>query len=164
MQRSTADSVTHALHRNWPPAAKNVFLICPGAGWSNVFAWMGLALVLVSLYWLHLVYTDTHSDAIHTYESSFISWLSVLAIFLGGAGLSASPCSCSLFFAAFCDSNRARCKLWANVTHFTGKWWAKKWRLNNVSSAYLFVPLLMKVTQEDVCFLCYNNCGKKYDY
>lgn len=27
-------------------------------------------------------------------------------------------------------------------------------------SVYLFVPLLMKVTQEDVCFFCYNNCGE----
>lgn len=58
---------------------------------------------------LHIGYTldvHTHPHPLthkHTlYESSFISWLSVLAIFLGGAGLSASPCSCSLFFAAFC--------------------------------------------------------------
>lgn len=115
VQPSTTDTVTHALNCKRPSAAKNVFLICRGAGWSNVFAWMG---VLVSLYWLHLLYTDTHSHAIHTYESSFISWLSVLAIFLGGAGLSDSPCSCSLFFAAFCDSNRVWCELSANGTHF----------------------------------------------
>lgn len=43
-------------------------------------------------------HTPTHT---HIYESSFISWLSVRAIFRGGAGLSPSPCSCSLFFAAF---------------------------------------------------------------
>lgn len=42
------------------------------------------------------------------YESSFISWLSVRAIFLGGAGLSPSPCSCSLFFAAFCEVERSK--------------------------------------------------------
>lgn len=60
------------------------------------------------LYWLYPidanthVYPPTHTHTTRTYESSFISWLSVLAIFLGGAGLSPSACSCSLFFAAFC--------------------------------------------------------------
>lgn len=67
-----------------------------------------LFLVVSVGYTLHMQ-THTHSRTharkqTHTYiyESSFISWLSVLAIFLGGAGLSPSPCSCSLFFAAFC--------------------------------------------------------------
>lgn len=31
------------------------------------------------------------------------------------------------------------------------------WRQTEMM-AHLFVPLLMQVTQEDVCFLCYNNC------
>lgn len=33
-----------------------------------------------------------------------------------------------------------------------------KWYLQRTAHAHLFVPLLMKVTQEDVGFLCYNNC------
>lgn len=63
------------------------------------------------LYWLYPIDANTHvyphtHNRTRTYESSFISWLSVLAIFLGGAGLSPSACSCSLFFAAFCLTHR----------------------------------------------------------
>lgn len=81
--------------------------------WPEVFIWM--VIILCSCFFIlatscihKQTHTHTHSHAhthtdarTHTYESSFISWLSVLAIFLGGAGLSPSPCSCSLFFAAF---------------------------------------------------------------
>lgn len=83
---------------------------CHSAEWpEEVFIQAVLAFVFVCLYWLYPVYANTHTRAqehTHTYESSFISWLSVLAIFLGGAGLSPSPCSCSLFFAAFCVTQR----------------------------------------------------------
>lgn len=59
-------------------------------------------LILAIPYWCKHTCIPTHTHTTRTYESSFISWLSVLAIFLGGAGLSPSACSCSLFFAAFC--------------------------------------------------------------
>lgn len=81
-----------------PAAAQN--------GQKSSLRWDYPIVFLYSLYWLYPVCANTqlftHTHALtYTYESSFISWLSVLAIFLGGAGLSPSPCSCSLFFAAF---------------------------------------------------------------
>lgn len=88
---------------------------CHSTEWSEVFIQVGLSIhypfVFVRLYCLYPVHTNTHTfthtyTRTHIYESSFISWLSVLAIFLGGAGLSPSPCSCSLFFAAFCVTQR----------------------------------------------------------
>lgn len=127
---------------------------------KTVFVGVGLSFVLVSLHWLCPIYTSTQSNTIRSYESSFISWLSVLAIFLGGAGLSPSPCSCSLFFAAFCAilKKKELCKITFKCQRLD---MINKGSRNNVSSAYLFVPLLMKVTQEDVGFLCYNNCRNK---
>lgn len=71
-------------------------------------------LCLLFVYTGYTQYTQTLTHCFHTqinthsYESSFISWLSVLAIFLGGAGLSPSPCSCSLFFAAFCVTQKIK--------------------------------------------------------
>lgn len=104
-------------------------------------------------------HTRTHSNPEeHHYESSVISWLSVLAIFLGGAGLSPSPCSCSLFFAAFFDTEDKKKKGQSNHLLFTISLESSWWWLCLEKQTHLFVPLLMEVTQKDVGFLCHNDC------
>lgn len=91
--------------RNFPKFPVDDLISClerlPAIVQKSFSCGMTLKFLLILLY---PVYANEHTHLqthAHIYESSFISWLSVLAIFLGGAGLSTSPCSCSLFFAAF---------------------------------------------------------------
>lgn len=92
------------------------------------------------------------------YESSFSSRLSVLAIFRGGAEFSPSVGSCSRFFAAFWGVKRRTItfnKLLTAIQKISSTT-----LLYSSLNCYLFIPLLMKISQQDVCLLCNYDCSE----
>lgn len=123
-----------------------ILLICasvsrPGLGKSYVSC-ISLCMFF-SLCWLF----------IGAYESSVGSRPSVRAIFRGGAVFSPSAWSCSRFLAAFWWNKRWT--PWANKALLKSE--IKEFKLG---TSHLFVPLLMKISQQDVCLLCDDDWKK----
>lgn len=139
-------------------AAKNVFLIRPRRRMVKCVRLDGIGLRFFwSVYTGYTSYTQTLTLTPYT----LMSLHSSLGCLSSRSSSGAPDCQPPLAPVLFSLLHSASHTGFDTRTHLKGERWDEKdVGLENVFSVHLFVPLLMKVTQEDVCFLCYNNCGK----